>query len=103
MNAADLYIKAEGKIFKFSTAQILYAEAQGNNVKIVTEKSTVSPTITISGLEGQLPKSEFIRVLETNESKAESDEQRIGMLVKRALRKPDHWFLLAARVHLCGA
>lgn len=61
-NSVHLYIKSEGKVFKLSTAQMLYAEAQGNNVKIVTERSTVTTSLTLSAFEDQLPKGEFIRV-----------------------------------------
>lgn len=59
---ADLYIKSEGKILKFETRSVLYAEAQGNSVKVVTDSGTVLTTITFSAFEDQLPKGEFIRV-----------------------------------------
>jgi len=58
----SLYIKSEGKILKFDVNDLLYAEAQGNNVKIVTAHDSVTTTITFSALEEQLPKSFFIRV-----------------------------------------
>ncbi|MGC3945789.1 MAG: LytTR family DNA-binding domain-containing protein [Chryseolinea sp.] len=61
-DAPDLYIKSEGKILKFTVAEILYAEAQGNNVKIVTERGAFTTIITFSAFEEQLPKGEFIRV-----------------------------------------
>ncbi|HTF19891.1 MAG TPA: LytTR family DNA-binding domain-containing protein [Chryseolinea sp.] len=61
-SSADLYIKSEGKILKFTTGDILYAEAQGNNVKIVTYGGAVVTTITFAAFEDQLPKGEFIRV-----------------------------------------
>ncbi|MEJ1239238.1 LytTR family DNA-binding domain-containing protein [Chryseolinea sp. T2] len=60
--ATDLYIKSDGKILKFSGGEILYAEAQGNNVKIVTGRGTFPTTITFSAFEEQLPKVEFVRV-----------------------------------------
>ena len=59
---ADLYIRSEGKILKFSADEILYAEAQGNNVKVVTGRGAFPTTITFSAFEDQLPKTEFIRV-----------------------------------------
>lgn len=58
----DLYIRSEGKILKFAVDEILYAEAQGNNVKIVTERGTFPTAITFSAFEDQLPKGDFIRV-----------------------------------------
>lgn len=58
----DLYVKSEGKILKFTTDAILYAEAQGNNVKIVSERGAVVTAITFSAFEEQLPKADFIRV-----------------------------------------
>lgn len=60
--AAVLYIRSAGKIHKLSSDDLLYAEAQGNNVKLVTAEGTIVTTITFSALEGQLPKTGFIRV-----------------------------------------
>ena len=60
--AASLYIRSEGKILKFSSDELLYAEAQGNNVKIATTEGPVITTITFSAFEAQLPKTDFIRV-----------------------------------------
>lgn len=57
-----IYVKSEGRIIKFDTDAILYAEAQGNNVKIVAESGTFITTITFSAFEEQLPKTDFIRV-----------------------------------------
>ena len=57
-----LYVKSEGKIVKLTISQILYAEAQGNNVKIVTEDGSYLTTITLSAFEDQLPRDGFIRV-----------------------------------------
>lgn len=61
-DATELYIKSEGKIFKLNTAEILYGEAQGNNVKIVTEKGALTTNLTFSAFEDQLPKGHFLRV-----------------------------------------
>ena len=58
----DLYFKSEGKILKLTASEILYAEAQGNNVKIVTDNGTFWTAMTFSAFEDQLPKSIFIRV-----------------------------------------
>ena len=44
------------------THDLLYAEAQGNNVRIVTGERTITTVITFSAFEDQLPKTEFIRV-----------------------------------------
>jgi DNA-binding LytR/AlgR family response regulator len=57
-----LYIKSDGKLFKLNIDELLYAEAQGNNVKMVTTASTYTTTITFSAFEEQLPKAIFIRV-----------------------------------------
>lgn len=57
-----LYIRSEGRILKFNVDELLYAEAQGNNVKIVTDHGTFVTTITFSAFEDQLPKPTFIRV-----------------------------------------
>jgi DNA-binding LytR/AlgR family response regulator len=56
------YIKSEGKIYKINFAEVFYAEADGNNVKIVTKGDMVRPAITFSALEELLPKSRFIRL-----------------------------------------
>lgn len=61
-DTTSVYIKSEGKILKFDTDDVLYAEAQGNHVKIVAEQGTVVTTITFAAFEEQLPKADFIRV-----------------------------------------
>ena len=58
----SLFIKSDGKIHKFNATDVLYAEAQGNNVKIVTIDGIFSTTITFSAFEEQLPKETFVRV-----------------------------------------
>lgn len=60
--STDLYIRSDGKILKFDTGEVLYAEAQGNTVKIVTDSGVFATTVTFSTFEEQLPKGEFIRV-----------------------------------------
>lgn len=62
VSPTTLYIKSEGKIIKVDTHDLLYAEAQGNNVRIVTGDRTVTTVITFSAFEDQLPKTDFIRV-----------------------------------------
>lgn len=56
------FIKAEGKIYKVPFNNLIYAEAQGNYTKVVTNQYVILPTITFSGFEELLPKSQFIRV-----------------------------------------
>ena len=56
------FIKSEGRIYKINFAELCYAEASGNHVKIVTEHEQIRPVITFSALEELLPKSEFIRL-----------------------------------------
>jgi len=56
------YIKSEGKIYKINFDEICFAEADGNNVKIVTDTGLVRPAITFAALEEFLPKSKFVRL-----------------------------------------
>ncbi len=58
----DTYIKSDGKIYKLNFDEILYAEADGNNVKIVTLSGKIRPVITISAVEELFPKEKFIRL-----------------------------------------
>ena len=58
----DLYIKSEGRLHKIDLADLHYAEAQGNNIRIVTGQGTVMTTMTFSAFEDQLPDSNFVRV-----------------------------------------
>ncbi|MCE7063428.1 LytTR family DNA-binding domain-containing protein [Dyadobacter sp. CY343] len=57
-----IFIRTEGKIFKLHFNEILFAEASGNNTKIVTSEQTLFPAMTFSGFEELLPKSVFSRV-----------------------------------------
>ena len=61
-SSSDLFIKAEGKIVKVNVDDVHYAEAQGNNVKIVTDAGAHFTTQTFSSFEEQLPKGAFVRV-----------------------------------------
>lgn len=56
------YIRSEGKIYKIDFQDLLYAEARGNNVKIVMEGSSFAPAMTFGSFEEMLPASLFIRV-----------------------------------------
>ena len=57
-----IFIKTEGKIFKIKYDDLLFAEASGNNIKIITTQQTIVSGITFSGLEEMLPDSIFLRV-----------------------------------------
>lgn len=56
------YIKFDNKIYKIVFDELLYAEAKGNNVRIVSDSGEILPTMTFSNMEELLPASEFIRV-----------------------------------------
>ncbi|HYF70650.1 MAG TPA: LytTR family DNA-binding domain-containing protein [Ohtaekwangia sp.] len=58
----SLFLKSDGRMLSVNLADILYAEAQGNNVKVVTVKNTITTPLTFSAFEGQLPRTQFIRV-----------------------------------------
>jgi DNA-binding LytR/AlgR family response regulator len=60
--APCLFIKTEGKIFKIGWDEILYAEAQGNYTKLVTEKRVITPNISFTNFEKMLPGNHFSRV-----------------------------------------
>ncbi len=55
------YIKTEGKLYRLNFDEIKYAEAAGNNVKIVGD-TILTPPITFNALENLLPKTQFIRL-----------------------------------------
>jgi DNA-binding LytR/AlgR family response regulator len=57
-----LFIRTAGKIYKLFFNEILFAEASGNNTRIVTEKYTLLPAMTLSALEEMLPASFFLRI-----------------------------------------
>jgi DNA-binding LytR/AlgR family response regulator len=62
VTSGTLYIKSEGRILQIHMNELLYAEAQGNSVKIVTTEGTYSSTMTFSAFEDQLPAENFVRV-----------------------------------------
>lgn len=59
---AYIFIKSEGKIYKILFDELLYAEASGNHIKLITEKNTIVSTMTFTALEEQLPKTKFLRL-----------------------------------------
>jgi DNA-binding LytR/AlgR family response regulator len=59
---AYIFIKTEGKIFKIQHSDLLFAEAQGNYIKITTTQNVIVPNMTFSKFEEMLPKSIFLRV-----------------------------------------
>jgi DNA-binding LytR/AlgR family response regulator len=56
------FLKIGDRIFKILFEDLLYAEASGNNVRIVTSGQTFSPNMTFTNLEELLPKATFLRV-----------------------------------------
>ena len=57
-----IFIKTDGKIFKLQFDELFYAEAMGNNTKIVTRQQVLMPKMAFSSFEELLPKSVFLRV-----------------------------------------
>ena len=57
-----LFVKTDSKIFRVAYKDIIYAEANGNYTKIITNQATLMPAITFSAFEHQLPPSLFIRI-----------------------------------------
>jgi len=71
------FIKAEGKIYKISYDELLYAEAKGNYTKVVTTSKAILPAISFSSFEKLLISNVFVRVHRSfiiNTSKVESIE-----------------------------
>lgn len=58
----SFFIKADGKIYKVSCNDVLYAEASGNYTKIVTQQTTLMPAMTFTAVEELLPLTLFIRI-----------------------------------------
>lgn len=61
-NEDFVFIKTGDKIFKIQHDDLLYAEANGNNTKVVTTANTLLPSMTFTGFEELLPASLFLRV-----------------------------------------
>ncbi|MEP6736877.1 MAG: response regulator transcription factor [Chryseolinea sp.] len=56
-----LFVKNEGKVFKIDFENILYVEASGNNIRIVTNDQVIVPSMTLSSIESLLPGYLFIK------------------------------------------
>lgn len=56
------FLRTEGKIYKILHDELLYAEARGNNTKVVTVHQTLLPAMTFSAFEELVPKPAFLRV-----------------------------------------
>lgn len=59
---AFVYVKSDGKIHKIVFDELLYGEAKGNNVLIVTEAEQIVTTMTFANFEGLLPVDSFLRI-----------------------------------------
>lgn len=57
-----VFLKSEGRIYKLLHEEILFAEASGNNTKIVTTKQVILPALTFTRVEELLPGTVFLRV-----------------------------------------
>ena len=57
-----IFIKSQGKIFKVSYDDLLYAEASGKKVKVVTGNETLLASLSFTALELLLPQALFLRV-----------------------------------------
>lgn len=57
-----VFLKSEGRIYKLLHEEILFAEASGNNTKIVTPKQMILPVMTFTRVEELLPGTVFLRV-----------------------------------------
>lgn len=57
-----IFIKADGKIFKVPFADLLYAEAKGNYIKVVTTQQPLMQAMTFTVFQEQLPALFFVRV-----------------------------------------
>lgn len=57
-----VFIRAEGKIYRISYKDLLFAEASGNYTKIVTTNKILLPAMPFSGLVQQLSADQFIKV-----------------------------------------
>ena len=57
-----LFVRSEGKIYKVTFHDCVYAEAQGNYTKIVTTQGVLMTKISFTLFLAQLPKELFVRV-----------------------------------------
>jgi two-component system, LytTR family, response regulator len=58
----SFFARTEGKIYKINFGDLLYAEANGNYTKLVTENTTIVPNMSFISVERLLPTSLFKRV-----------------------------------------
>jgi len=56
------YVKSDGKIYRINFEEVRYAEASGNQVKIVTRSGVITPSFTFTALEEILPRPPFVRL-----------------------------------------
>jgi len=61
-NQDHLFVKAEGKIYKITYSNCLYAEAQGNYTRIVTTETTIQTKMSFSSFVALLPETMFVRI-----------------------------------------
>ncbi|WP_428228642.1 LytR/AlgR family response regulator transcription factor [Flavobacterium sp.] len=57
-----IFVKSEGKIIKLLLSEILYVEAQGDYLKIVTASASFSTQLTLKSMDEILNKTIFFRV-----------------------------------------
>lgn len=57
-----LTFKTEGKIYRIRYNDLLYAEANGNYTRIVTDDSAIILNMTFTSVEKMLPENHFVRV-----------------------------------------
>lgn len=62
VDQGGVFLKADGRIYNIAFHEIIYAEANGNYTKIITQKDTIVPVLTFAHLQSLLPKSDFIRL-----------------------------------------
>jgi DNA-binding LytR/AlgR family response regulator len=57
-----LLVKADRKLYKIDYEDLLYFQAYGDYVKIVTREGTIAPKMTLKEMEEKLPASLFVQV-----------------------------------------
>jgi DNA-binding LytR/AlgR family response regulator len=57
-----LFLKTNGQIYKVPFTNLLYAEAGGNNTKVVTTERILHPAMSFAAFEALLPASTFLRI-----------------------------------------
>ncbi|SKB81949.1 LytR/AlgR family response regulator transcription factor [Daejeonella lutea] len=56
-----IFIRTSGKIYKIQFVDLLYAEASGNNTRLVTSEAILLPAMTLTNVEVMLPPADFLR------------------------------------------